>query len=89
MSLKGGRRDRLATFQQGTVFGEVAFLDGKPRTARIEASSDLDVFALTREAFEKLQEEEPATAMKIQAMLSRTLSARLRAADRLMLELDF
>ncbi len=89
MSLRRSRRDRLATFQEGTVFGEVAFLDGKPRTARIEATSDLDTFELGREAFERLERERPAIAVKIQAMLSRTLSDRLRAADRLMLELDF
>lgn len=89
MSLKGGRRDRLATLQQGTVFGEVAFLDGKPRTARVVATSELDTFELSRSEFERLRDDEPAVAVKVQAMLSRTLSGRLRAANRLMLELDF
>jgi len=89
ISLRRNRRDRVATVQHGTVFGEVAFLDGKPRTARVEATSVLDTFELTREAFDRLEAERPDIAVKIQAMLSETLGTRLRAADRMMLELDF
>lgn len=84
----GGRRNRVATFQQGTVFGEMAFLDGEPRAARIEASAPLDVFEMTRDAFVQLQSEDRITAMKIQTVVSRTLGQRLRAANQLILELD-
>ena len=83
-----GRRNRVATFQQGTLFGEMAFLDGEARAARIEATGPLDVFELTRDAFVQLQSEERITAMKIQTVVSRTLGQRLRAANQLILELD-
>jgi SulP family sulfate permease len=83
-----GRRNRVATFQQGTVFGEMAFLDGEARAARIEATAPLHVFELTRDAFVELEAEEHTTAMKIQAVVSRTLGQRLRAANALIFELD-
>jgi len=83
-----GRRNRVATFQQGTVFGEMAFLDGEVRAARIEATAPLDLFELTRDAFVQLESEDHTTAMKIQAVVSRTLGQRLRAANALIFELD-
>jgi len=86
--IRDGRRSRLATFQQGTVFGEMALLDGEPRAARIEATASLEVFELTHEAFDRLHAEEHATAMKIQRAVSRVLGKRLRGANELILELD-
>jgi sulfate permease, SulP family len=83
-----GRRSRLATFQQGTVFGEMALLDGEPRAARIEATAPLEVFELTHEAFDRLHTEEHAAAMKIQTAVGRVLGRRLRGANELILELD-
>lgn len=83
-----GRRSRLATFQQGTVFGEMALLDGEPRAARIEAAGHLEVFELTYDAFDRLHAEEHETAMKIQAAVGRILGARLRGANELILELE-
>jgi SulP family sulfate permease len=86
--IQDGRRSRLATFQQGTIFGEMALLDGEPRAARIEATSPLEVFELTHEAFDRLHTEEHVVAMKIQAAVGRTLGGRLRGANELIHELD-
>ena len=88
ISIEGDRRSRLATFQQGTVFGEMALLDGEPRAARIEATAALEVFELTYEAFDRLHAEEHAAAMKIQTAVGRVLGKRLRGANELILELD-
>jgi CRP-like cAMP-binding protein len=83
-----GRRRRVATFQEGTVFGEMALLDGAPRAAGIGASGPLDVFELTHEEFLRLGREEPEMALKIHAALGRILGARIRGANALILELD-
>ncbi len=88
IAIADGRRNRLATFQQGSIFGEMALLDGEPRAARIEAAGPLEVFELTYDAFDRLHAEEHATAMKIQAAVGRILGARLRGANELILELD-
>lgn len=86
--IRDGRRSRLATLQRGTVFGEMALLDGEPRAARIEATSPLEAFELTHDAFDRLHAEEHAAAMKIQTAISRILGKRLRGANDLILEFD-
>lgn len=88
ISVGEGRRSRVATFQQGTTFGEMAFLDGEPRAADIDATSPLEVFELTHEAFARLHEEEHNTAMKVQTAIGRVLGTRLRGANELILELE-
>lgn len=88
ITLRSGRRSRVATFQQGTSFGEMAFLDGEPRAARIDATSRLEVFELTQEAFERLSQDEHDTAMKVQTAIARLLGTRLRGANDVILELE-
>ncbi len=88
LSVLGGRRSRVATFQQGTAFGEMAFLDGEPRAAQIDATSRLEVFELTPEAFDRLHEYEHDTAMKVQTAIGRVLGTRLRGANELIMELE-
>jgi len=88
ISVPGGRRARVATFQQGTAFGEMAFLDGEPRAAQIDATSRLEVFELTQGAFDRLHLEEHETAMKVQTAIGRVLGTRLRGANELILELE-
>ena len=83
-----GRRRRSATFSQGTVFGEMALLDGKPRAAGIQATGPIEVYELSYEAFTELSKQHPSLAVKIQAALGRILGSRLRGANALILELD-
>ena len=83
-----GRDIRLVTFAPGTVFGELAILDARPRSASIIADDDLVSYALSREQFSVLSAEAPALAIKLLANLSRELSGRLRRADRIIDELE-
>lgn len=82
------RERRLATLTRGTLFGEMALLDGLPRAAGVRAVEPLETFELTHETFERLSRDHPAIAMKIQASIGRILGSRLRGANRLILELD-
>jgi len=61
----------------GDVFGEMALLDGAPRSADIVAESEVTVMVIGRAAFQKLLRSEP----QMVAVLLRTLAARLRAAQ--------
>ena len=83
-----GRRRRLATFAQGTIFGEMALLDGLPRAAAVQASGPLELFELSHESFLELSADHPVIAVKLQATIGRVLGARLRGANALILELD-
>ena len=72
---RGGRAKRLGA---GDSFGEMALLDGAPRSADVVADGEVLTLTIGRSSFGKLLRKEPALT---QALL-RTLAARLRAAER-------
>jgi len=82
------RRRRLSTVSKGTIMGEVSLFDGLPRSAGAQATGPLLVYELTHHAFERISEDHPKTAIKIQAGIARSLSAQLRSANALIIELD-
>jgi CRP-like cAMP-binding protein len=49
----------------GDTFGEVALLDGGPRTATVMASSPVRLFGLTQWAFTRVVKEHPTVALKL------------------------
>lgn len=49
--LPNGREDAVASLKPGDVFGEIALLDGSPRTRSVRATRPSVVLALSREAF--------------------------------------
>ena len=71
----GARSRRLGA---GDYFGEMALLDGAPRSADVVAEGEVLALTIDRPSFAKLLRAEPALA---QALL-RTLAARLRAAEK-------
>jgi CRP/FNR family transcriptional regulator, cyclic AMP receptor protein len=50
---------------QGDIFGEIALLDGRPRTADAVAISDCEMFVIERRDFLPLVREEPEIALKL------------------------
>ena len=81
LPLGAGQHHHLATFCQGDFFGEMAFLDREPRSADIVAFTPVDLYALSRERFDAVVEEEPALGGQVFEQLSRAVSSRLRDAD--------
>jgi len=67
----------LTTLGAGEVVGEMALLDGLPRSASVTADTDVRAIVLYRSAFQTLLDEVPG----IYARLLTTLSKRLRAQD--------
>ncbi len=62
----------------GTYFGEIALLDGRPRTADVVAGEGgLRTLALSKWAFDGLLEQHPEVAVP----MLRVLAARLRAQE--------
>jgi len=76
----GGRtRGRLGP---GDFFGEIALLDGGPRTASVLAESDLTLLGLTEWVFRGMLQEHPAIALKtLQSLAGRLRSASKAATD--------
>jgi len=70
----GGRKK--ATLGPGDFFGEIALLDGGPRTATVTAKTDVNLLGLTEWVFRGLMTEHPSIALKT----LQQMAARLRSA---------
>lgn len=62
----------------GDFFGEMALLDGGPRTATVTATTDLHMYALTSWVFRGLVSEHPQIAFR----MLEVMAGRLRAATK-------
>lgn len=78
LTAEDGREAILASLKEGDFFGEMALLDGEPRSATVRAVEDSRLFTIRREDF--------LNALKKQADLALTLlsemSRRLRKSNR-------
>jgi SulP family sulfate permease len=68
----------LGTFGRGAFFGEMAFLDGEPRSADAVAFTDVDLYVLSRKTFDVLAEEHKKLALGLMEGLASVLASRLR-----------
>ena len=68
----------LGTFGRGAFFGEMAFLDGEPRSADAVAFSDTEVFVLSRKAFDAMAEEHKKLGLGVMEGIASVLASRLR-----------
>ena len=75
------RLQRLATFGPGMVFGEMALIEGKPRSAGAHVQQGAIVYSLSATNFEMLRRQHPAIAFAIIGSLTRQLAARLRTTS--------
>jgi glutaminase len=73
---------RLATFSAGMVFGEMAIIDGAPRSAMIMADTDVECDLLTLEDFHRLDHVNAGIKIKLLQNLCFELSSKLRKANR-------
>lgn len=82
LPLKGGQSYHVATFARGAFFGEMTFLDRERRSADAIAQTDTEMLVLSRERFDALAPEHKKLALNLLEGLARTVSLRLRRADR-------
>ena len=61
---------------EGAIIGEIALLDGKPRTVDASAVTDCELFVIERRDFLPLMREEPEIALKIIEILCWKLRRR-------------
>jgi len=69
---------------KGDIFGEIALLDGGPRTADAVAVTDCELFVIERRDFLPLIREEPDIALKLIEILCARLRRTTEQAESLM-----
>ena len=73
VSIGGSKKGSI---KPGEFFGEIALLDGGPRTATVTADTDVKLLGLTEWVFRGLVQQHPSIAVKtLQAMAARLRSA--------------
>ena len=79
---KSPQEHLLTVLTAGNIFGEMALVDGAPRSADAIAEENSLLYHLAQADYEKLETEEPSTALRIQDLLVVTLCSRIRAVNR-------
>jgi CRP-like cAMP-binding protein len=80
---KGRKQEQLLTIlSAGQLFGEMALVDGAPRSADAVAEDNTVLYHLSQADYDGLKKAHPGTALRIQDLLVTTLSWRLREANR-------
>ncbi|HEX9122635.1 MAG TPA: cyclic nucleotide-binding domain-containing protein [Actinomycetota bacterium] len=67
---RGGSDRTLRTLGPGDSFGELALLDGGPRSATVTAETSLDAVRIRRTEFHRLLRREPEVGIRIMASLA-------------------
>ncbi|HTC04145.1 MAG TPA: Crp/Fnr family transcriptional regulator [Xanthobacteraceae bacterium] len=80
-----GKEIILADLGAGEMFGEIALLDGKPRSANATAHTNCELMVLERRDVLPFLERNPAACMKLMAILC----ARIRRSDERMSDIAF
>jgi len=72
---------RIFTFNSGVIFGEVALLDGQPRSADVWSDEDTEVYRLSLDDFNVFRRKNPEIAIKLIQNMARTLTRHLRRSS--------
>lgn len=81
----GGNETTMAFLGPGECFGELAILDGRPRSANATATQATKTLVVTRQEFIRWLSEKPKAAL----LLLETLSLRLRSTNDAFVDLAF
>jgi CRP/FNR family cyclic AMP-dependent transcriptional regulator len=80
----GTRAHEVARLQRGELFGEIAVLIPRPRSATVVAITDVDLMVLERQVFLKELERDPAVGIR----MLETLGTRLADLDERLVTLE-
>lgn len=71
----------IETIGAGGIIGEMALIDGQPRSASAVAIADTELIVIDKECFHRLIAESPAFSV----LVMRVLAERLRETDRVLM----
>lgn len=73
-----GEQTQVAVINEGEIFGEMSFLDRKPRTASIKSTKPCRVLVVSRERFEELYQSNLLVYARFLRLIADTITERLR-----------
>ncbi len=85
---ESGTPKRLHSLSVGTIFGELALLDRRPRSAHVVAAESLVCHSLNVDDFERMKESHPRLAFSFLSGISRVIAVRLRRANQMISYLE-
>jgi CRP/FNR family cyclic AMP-dependent transcriptional regulator len=72
---------RIAKIYPGSVVGELAFLDGRPRSAKVWAVAESELYRLDFEDYQKFANAHPRQACDLLFAVGRVVALRLRRSQ--------
>ncbi len=85
---EGGEMKRLVTFGPGSVFGEMALIDGSPRSADAWTDTDCVLLRLPHRSFLALCADHPKVANKLITNIAAEISSKLRQTTASLVSLE-
>jgi len=76
-----GDEKTLVVLGPEDIFGEMAIIDGLPRSATARVAEDAELISLKKKDFEMLSQKSPDLALKMVMNIVRVFSKRIREAD--------
>jgi len=80
--LASGRQKRVAALSAGMTFGEMAIIEETTRSATVLADTDVECLVLRLKDFDRVSDLYPRIKVVFLANLARSLSSKLRKANR-------
>ncbi|MBI5345502.1 MAG: cyclic nucleotide-binding domain-containing protein [Deltaproteobacteria bacterium] len=71
----------LTLMKDGDIFGEMSFLDGRPRSATIVAISDLETYMIDKKDFETIVDQHPRIIYKLLRNIVFTIHSIVRGMN--------
>lgn len=71
----------LTLMKDGDIFGEMSFLDGRPRSASIVAISEVDTYVIDKDDFETLVDGNPRLTYKLLRNIVFTIHSIVRGMN--------
>ena len=77
-----GDEKTLVVLGPADIFGEMAIIDGLPRTATARVAEDTELISLKKTDFEQLCKNDPAVALKMVVNIVRMFTKQIREANK-------
>ena len=81
VSAPNGESFTLTMLKDGDIFGQMSFIDGRPRSATIVATSDVDAIVMEKSDFEAIIDDNPRLIHKIMGKIVLNVHSIMRGMN--------